>query len=111
MIQRQRRNLLAASAAISANVPALANLAAIHREFDFDWYQTRTTGAQAWVENRIIDAVAAYTRYEDENGEPAPEADRVFARLSNYYDMLGDIKPPPQDPNDDGTASSDSDGD
>lgn len=92
LVQRQRRNLLAA----------------VHRD---DWYQTRTTAARAWLENRIIDIVAAYTLCENENGEPAPEAERGFARLKNYYDMLGEIKLPPQDPNDDGTSSSDSDGD
>lgn len=98
-IQAQRRNLLAASSSISSEVTQLSRLNAVHREFDYDWYQTRSNAARDWVADRIIDIVARYTQYNsDNNGDSAPQERRVYSMLNRYYDRLDEIKPPPEDP-------------
>jgi hypothetical protein len=108
LIQEQRQLLLAASDAISSNVAALANFHQIHREFDYDWYNTRSTAAREWVAARMVDIVARYTRFSSENNlVSAPSEARVFGLLSDYYARLSDIAPPPEDTNDTGDSDSD----
>ncbi|KAJ4385383.1 hypothetical protein N0V93_009810 [Gnomoniopsis smithogilvyi] len=73
------------------------------------FWQHRQSSPQDWVADRIIDIVARYTLYESVNGEVAPQAARVLNTLSEYYNRLSEIKPPPEDMNSTGSSDSSSD--
>lgn len=104
IIQRNRRNLLAATETISQHVVTLGNAHSLHEEFSSLWYAARTTRARDWVQDRVVQIVQAFTDYRSLNGAAHPAADRVLHEAGRLQDQIIYIEPPPADPEDETDA-------
>ena len=98
-VQANRRALRQAAHYISGRVPELRRLHSLFIEFDYNWYQTRTTAARVWVADQLIVIAAAYSRAV-QDGQTPSNYNAVRAAVDAMYDLLEYMEPPPEDPND-----------
>ncbi|KAK2026961.1 hypothetical protein LX32DRAFT_723107 [Colletotrichum zoysiae] len=93
-VQRNRRELRTAVMAIAQVVAPLRDAAAIHQEFDSNWYREGADRTLLWVTNRILQVRAAFSRLHEDDESP-PNAPVVREILDELNDQLHYIKAPP----------------
>jgi hypothetical protein len=97
VIQNNRRQLQAAADTIGTQVTALRDMAAIHREFNINWYRRAADLARTWMTDRLIDIIAAFNLAANVNPPRLPPNWRsVNETLQEIYGQLHHIQPPPE---------------
>ncbi|KAF4839834.1 Mutanase [Colletotrichum siamense] len=93
-VQRNRREIRAAVIAIAKFVRPLSDAAAIHREFDSNWYREGADRTRAWVAESILEIRLNFGRLERDGNLP-PNAAEVQDILDALSDQIHYIQPPP----------------